>query len=140
MLGKNMELKEVASRMAELDICMMTTVSPAGVLTSRPMSNNGDVEYDGNSYFFTNEQTHLIGDIEKNKQVNLAFEANDGLYISVSGTAGLVRSQKQMKEHWNSDLDEWFSEGVNTPGLVMIHVKANRIKYWQDEKEGEVKL
>ena len=135
-----MELKEIAKKMAHLDICMLTTTAEDRSLTSRPMSNNGDVEYDGNSYFFTDESAHLVKDIEKNAQVNLSFEADDSLFISVSGNAKLIRDKKEMEAHWNPDIDEWFSDGIDTPGLVMVHVLAQRIKYWQNEKEGAVKL
>jgi general stress protein 26 len=126
--------------MAKLDICMLTTVSAEKALTARPMSNNGDVEYDGNSYFFSEESAHLVKDIEVNESVNLSFEAKDNLYISVSGTAKLIRDKEQMKQHWNSDIEKWYSEGVDTPGVIMIHVKANAIKYWLNREEGEVKL
>ena len=45
-----------------------------------------------------------------------------------------------MEEHWVSDLDQWFEDGLDTPGVAMVIVKAKRIKYWQGEDEGEVKL
>ena len=46
-------LKDVAELMKDIDLCMLTTTTENGALASRPMSNNGEVEYDGNSYFFT---------------------------------------------------------------------------------------
>ena len=42
-------LKDIATKMAKLDIALLTTHTSRGQLSSRPMSNNGDVEYDGNS-------------------------------------------------------------------------------------------
>jgi general stress protein 26 len=50
---KKVSLKKIADKMKNLDICMMTTQDGRNVYHSRPMSNNGKVEYDGNSYFFT---------------------------------------------------------------------------------------
>jgi general stress protein 26 len=42
------------------------------------------------------------------------------------------------RAHWTSDLDRWFVNGVDTPGIVLIKVKATRITYWDGEEEGEV--
>ena len=49
------ELAAVAALLAKLDICMMTTRASDGGLHGRPMSNNGEVEYDGDSSFFARE-------------------------------------------------------------------------------------
>lgn len=138
-MAKN-NLSDISSKMRKLDICMLTTQTNDGTLTSRPMSNNGDVEYDGNSYFFTFEESHTVRDIKDNPQVSLNFEGDKNLYISLSGKAKLITNKEKLEEHWLDELKQWFPEGVNTAGIVMIHVKANRLKYWQNEEEGEVKL
>ena len=133
-------LKEIAKKMGDLDICMFTTHTSRGLLATRPMSNNGEVEYDGNSYYFSDEKSRIVKDIEENGQVGLGFQGAKGLYISIAGTAHLVRNKATMQQHWNDSLNQWFKDGVDTDGVVMIHVKGNRIKYWQNEEQGEVKL
>lgn len=133
-------LKDISSKMRNLDICMMTTHSRNGVLASRPMSNNGDVEYDGNSYFFTYKESDVVEHIEANDNVNLSFCGQKNLYISVVGKAKLTEDKTELKEHWVKELNNWFKDGLETPGITMIHVKAITIKYWQGEDEGEVNL
>jgi general stress protein 26 len=133
-------LEEIADKMKNLDISMLTTQTDKGMLSSRPMSNNGEVAYNGNSYYFTYEQARTVQDITQNPNVNLGFEGPEQLYISIAGKADLIRDKAQMNEHWTKDLDIWFKQGIDTPGVVMIHVKAERIKYWQGEDEGEVKV
>ena len=133
-------LDAVSKKMKKLDICMMTTQTKTGLLTSRPMSNNGDVEYNGNSYFFTYEGAKTVKDIAENPSVNLSFSGANDLYISIVGKAKLIRTKAKMEEHWLKELEQWFKDGLDTAGIVMIHVKANRIKYWQREDEGEVKI
>ncbi len=131
-------LKDISSKMRNLSICMMTTHSRSGVLASRPMSNNGDVEYDGNSYFFTYKESDVVEHIEVNENVNLSFCGQKNLYISVVGKANLIQDKIELKEHWVKELNNWFKDGIETPGITMIHVKASTIKYWQGEDEGEV--
>ena len=52
----------------------------------------------------------------------------------------MIRDKAQFMAHWVPDLEAWFEQGVDTPGLVLIKVHAKRIKYWEGEEEGEVKL
>ena len=133
----NASLESIAQKMRKLDIAALTTVTDSGELATRPMSNNGDVEYDGNSYYFTFEQSRTVSDIERNPRVSLAFEGEEGLYVGVAGTAELIRDKAQFEEHWVPDLDEWFDQGADTPGLVLVKVKASRIKLWQGEDSQE---
>lgn len=135
-----LNLKDISKKMSKLDICMMTSQAPNGNLTSRPMSNNGDVEYDGNSYFFSYEEAEVIKEIKQNKHTNLSFQADDKFYISIVGSATLTTDKAKLKEHWVSNLNHWFKDGIDTPGIVLIHVKAETIKYWHKEDSGEVKL
>ncbi len=130
-------LKEISKKLKDIDLCMMTTVGPHGVVESRPMSNNGQVEYDGNSYFYTWEDSQLVKDLKKNKNVNLGFNGKKRLFVSVTGKARLTKNKKELEEHLTDGLDRWFKKGPETPGVVMVHVKAKRVKYWQDEEEGE---
>lgn len=135
-----LQLSDVSKMMSKLDICMMASSAPDGTLTSRPMSNNGDVEYDGNSYFFTYEKSEVISELKKNGNINLSFTGKDELYISITGKAQLIIDKRVLKEHWLDELEQWFEDGIDTPGIILIHVKADRIKFWHKDKQGEVKL
>lgn len=130
-------LEDIARKMRKLDIAMLTTVTLTGEVTGRPMSNNGDVAYEGESFYFTFEPSRTVADIENNPRVALAFEGDDSLYISVTGKAVLIRDKAQFAEHWVPDLDKWFDQGIDTPGLVLVKVMASRIKMWDGEASHE---
>ncbi len=134
-----LELSDISEAMKELDICMMATIADSGALESRPMSNNRQIDYKGDSYFFADGSSHVVKELAVNPQLCLAYQGRKQLYISVSGRADLVRERAKMEKHWNPDIEKWFAQGLDTPGLTMIHVKADRIKYWQNQEEGEVK-
>lgn len=133
-------LKELAAAMKDIDICMFTTTSPRGLILSRPMSNNREVEYDGDSYYYTFEDSEIVKDIKNNPQVGLSFQGKKDMYVSISGKATLVHTRATLAEHWTKGLDMWFKEGIDTPGIVMIHVKGNHVKYWQNEDQGELDM
>jgi general stress protein 26 len=138
-------LEDISDRMAGIDIAILSTHTDNGQIANRPMSNNGDVKYDGTSYYFTFEQARTVNDIEANNQVALGFTSrgsifSDAVYVAVEGVAELIRDKTAFKAHWTSDLDRWFANGVDTPGIVLIKVKATRITYWEGEDEGEIIL
>ncbi len=133
-------LSTIADKMAKLDICMMTTQNGRGTLNSRPMSNNGDVTYDGVSYFFTYEGSQKVKEIDGHSQVLLTFEGPKDLLISVAGKATLIRTRSMMEPHWMESLSQWFKDGLETEGIVMIRVKADRIRWWQRDEEGDLEL
>jgi general stress protein 26 len=140
---RKMSLKDISDVMKHVDICMMTTHGDA--MVSRPMSNNRDVEYDGDSFFFADGSADVVRELNVKPDVNLAYVHDPALvgsstYISVSGKADLVQDKAEMQKHWTPDLEAWFKEGVDTPGLTMIHVKADSVKYWKGGEEGELKV
>ncbi len=133
-------LSDLAKSMKAIDIAMLSTHSAGGEIAGRPMSNNGQVEYDGTSYYFTYEQSRTVSDIEGNASVGLAFQGEKAFQVAVEGQASLIRDRAAMKDHWTPDLDRWFKDGLDTEGLVMIQVDATRVHYWDGEDNGEVKL
>lgn len=133
-------LFDLSEKMRRIDIAMLSTHSENGTIAGRPMSNNGDVEYDGDSYYFTWEDTQMIADIERDPKVALAFQGENAFSVAVEGEAELIRDKHAIEEHWNADLDEWFEDGPQTQGVVMIKVHATRVHYWDGEENGEVKL
>lgn len=142
-MAKKTSLKQMAKMMADLDLCMFTTVAGRGMTASRPMSNNGDADYDGSSYFFTWAKSKLVRDITKNPHVSLSFVGSKRfkkLFISVTAKAKIIKTRAKMEPHWNKDLEIWFEDGLDTPGIAMIEVQASHIKYWYGMEEGEVKI
>lgn len=138
-------LADIAKDMAGIDIAILSTHTEGGQIANRPMSNNGDVAYDGTSYYFALQSTRVISDIEGNPKVALGFSSeagifSDGIYIAVEGEADLVRDKAAFQRHWNSDLDKWFEQGIETPGLVLIRVNAKRLTCWNGREEFDVKL
>lgn len=139
-------LQELAEKMADINFAMLVTRTEDGAVAARPMSNNGDVDYDGDSYFFTWDSSRMVSDIERDRQVALEMQDRAGLFgkpplmVSVSGSAELVRDKSQFAAHWQDELDRWFKDGIDTPGVVMIKVHADRIHYWDGEEDGELTL
>jgi general stress protein 26 len=61
-------------------------------------------------------------------------------FITVEGRAELILDKAEFVEHWTKDLDAWFKQGIDTPGLTLIKVVAERLHYWDGYDSGEITL
>ncbi len=107
-----MTLSDISKEMRDIDFAMLSTHTPGGGIAARPMSNNGDVEYDGDSFFFALDHTHVVSEIERDPHVGLSLQGRKGLFgtppifIAVEGNATLIRDKAEFETHWTSDLDQ----------------------------------
>jgi general stress protein 26 len=139
-------LADLAEKMRDLDFCMLSTRTESGAIASRPMSNNREVDYDGDGWFFTCHDTRMVEEIAADAQVGLSYQGKAGMlgmrpfFLAIEGRAELIRDKGQFAAHWTSGLDRWVEDGVDTRGLVLIKVHGERAHYWDGEDEGELLL
>lgn len=141
-----MTIQQISEKMRDIDFAVLSTRTANGAIAGRPMSNNREVEFDGDSYFFTCDDTRTVQDIRRDPQVGLAYQAKSGMlgmkpfFLTLEGRASLIKDKDEFRKHWTKDLDAWFKQGIETPGLTMIRVEAERLHYWDGYDEGELKL
>lgn len=143
-------LSEISAAMRDIDFCTLSARTADGSIGARPMSNNREVDFGGDAWFFTYDNARMVADIERDGQVGLVYQGKPGLlggvvgkpgiFIAVESDADLVRDKAQFAAHWDKGLDRWFPQDIDTPGLVLIHARARRIHYWDGEEEAEVPL
>ncbi len=92
-------LSDLAEKMKDIDFTMLSTHSPGGAIGARPMSNNREVDYDGNSWFFTRQDTQMVADIERDSQVGLSFQGKAGIFgvrpffIAIEGPSNFIGTE-----------------------------------------------
>src|SRR5215216_5493223 len=124
-------LEKLRELVEDIDFCMMTTVDESGDLHSRPMSSNGDIDADGDIWFFTSASSHKVSEIEKLPKVNVSFADPDNQhYVSISGTAQLVRDRNKIEELWRPEFKMWFPEGKDDPEIALLRVNLEKAEYW----------
>jgi general stress protein 26 len=141
----NLTLADIAKEMRSMDIAMLMTQTDDGRILGRLLRNNQDAEYVGDSYYFAWGYSPVVQDIERHPQVALTFHNEPSapakpLRINVEGRAEVIRDADAIHEHWSHRLDNWYDRGPDTPGLVMIKVRAHRVHYWNGAREGEIVL
>jgi general stress protein 26 len=139
-------LQDISEKMRDIDFAILSTRTSGGAIAARPMSNNRQVEYDGDNFFFTLQDTGTVRDVSAAANVGLGYQGKSGalgmkpFFITIEGKAELIRDKSQFAEHWTDDLDDWFKQGIDTPGLVLIKVRAERLHYWDGYHQGEIDL
>src|SRR6185369_2138855 len=104
-------LEKLREMIKDIDFCMLTTIDEQGDPHSRPMSSNGDIDPDGDLWFFTNASSHKVSEVEQSPKVNVSFADPDNQrYVSVTGTANLVRDRNKIDELWRPEFKMWFPE------------------------------
>lgn len=124
-------LEKLRELIKDIDFCMLTTVDDEGHLRSRPMSSNGEVEADGDLWFFTYASSHKVDEIRHDRRANVSFaDPKHHTYVSVTGNAELVRDRQKIAELWKPQFKIWFPRGIDEPDIALLKVHVTQAEYW----------
>ena len=136
---RNQSIEKLGDLINEIDFCMLTTMDD-GHLRSRPMSTQ-KFEFDGDLWFFTSDQTHKIEEIERDNRVNVSYaQPDEDRFVSVSGTAEMVKDRAKMEELWNPILKAWFPKGLEDPNLCLLKLLVEKAEYWESPSGALVQM
>ena len=94
--------------------------------------------FDGALWFFTRTKSAVAQEIAGSQQVNVTYvSAPEDRFVSVSGSASVVRDLDQTTRMWSAAYGQWFAGGASDPELSLIRIDTLRIEYW-DRKAGRM--
>lgn len=126
------EQQKLWEKIKDVRVAMLTTAEPDGSLRSRPMYTQ-QVEFSGDLWFFTADDSGKVAEIQKDRDVNLAYaEPKSSRYVSVSGKAELVHDRAKIDELWSPALKAWFNGGKDDPHLALLRIGVSGAEYWDD--------
>ena len=124
-------LEKLRQLIKDIDFCMLTTIDEQGDPHSRPMSSNGDIDQNGDLWFFTQASSHKVSEIKNSPKVNVSFaDPKDQRYVSVTGSAQLERDAKKIDELWRPEFKMWFPEGKDDPEVALLRIRLEKAEYW----------
>ncbi|HEU0252792.1 MAG TPA: pyridoxamine 5'-phosphate oxidase family protein [Pyrinomonadaceae bacterium] len=125
------DLQKLREMVKDIDFCMLTTVDQNGDPHSRPMSSNGDIDPNGDIWFFTAASSHKVSEIAELPKVNVSFADPDNQhYVSITGTAQLISDRKKIDELWRPEFKMWFPKGKDDPEVALLKVRLEKAEYW----------
>ena len=125
------KLEKLREMIKDIDFCMLTTIDEQGDPHSRPMSSNGDIDKNGDIWFFTQASSHKVSEIQNSPKVNVSFaDPDDHRYVSVTGSGRLERDPKKIDELWRPEFKMWFPEGKDDPEISLLRISLEKAEYW----------
>ena len=122
----------------DIPFAMFTTVTAGGGLRSRPMVASENA-FDGTLWFFTRTSSAVAQEVAGNRMVNVTYvSAPEDRFVSVSGSASVVRDVERAAGMWSSAYNQWFAGGPSDPELSLIRIEIERVEFW-DRKAGRMR-
>lgn len=129
-VDREAHIRTLAQLIEGVDIAMLTTRKADGSLVSRPLGTQ-QVEFDGDLWFATGADSEKVAEIVADPQVNVAYASKgQNSYVSVAGSAAIVRDHARIDELWSPAMKIFFPGGKDDPNLVLIRVRAESAEYW----------
>ena len=122
------ELERLGGLIDKARIGIITTVNDEGRLVSRPMAVKKR-EFDGDLWFFTEDPSHKTTEVRAHPEVNVALESGKG-WVSLAGTAEVVKDVAKIDELWDTAAEAWFAEGRDDPKVALLKVSAHSAEFW----------
>ncbi|HZH04854.1 MAG TPA: pyridoxamine 5'-phosphate oxidase family protein [Myxococcaceae bacterium] len=133
-------VKMLAKMIKGMRIAMLSSVEADGTIHARPMATQ-DLEFNGTLWFFTQASSHKVEEVDRDPHVNVAFsDEGNARYVSMSGTAELVRDAAKIREYWSPILKAWFKGGPEDPDLALLKVSVQHAQYWDAPSSRMVRL
>ena len=122
--------QKVWGMIKDIQTALLVTTGRGGQLHGRPMAAL-NVTFDGELWFASREGTPKLDDIGDHQQVLLAYsEPKSQNYLSLSGSAALVRDPAMVKTLWTEAMRVWFPKGPDDPSITLIKVAVESAEYW----------
>ena len=132
------DIATIGAIISSAKIALLTTQGEGGALHSRPLRVQ-EQEFDGTLWFFTQEPSEKTEEIAAHPQVNASFESGKG-YLSVAGTASVVRDEAKIDELWSKAVEAWFPEGREDPTVALLKIDAESAEVWSVDEPRPVTL
>ena len=144
------KLDELYDLIDDIEIAMMTTRRPDGMLVTRPMDTQAgrDDVPGADLWFVTSIETHKTDELEADPHVSLGYY-NDSTkeWVSVSGHATLSQDRELLHKLYQRDWKAWFPDeggkkdgGPDDPRLALICVDAHSVIYMKATHSRPVQL
>lgn len=134
------QLETIRTKIEHVDCGMLTTSDDAGILTSRPMTQQ-QLDSEGRIWFFTSDKSPFTHELLNHPQVNVSFsDARASLHVSISGHAQLLKDRDKAQQMWNPLLKTWFPAGLDDPHLALIRVSIETAEYWDSRASSMAQL
>lgn len=113
----------------KIETAIMVTMDDEGRFRGRPMQaakREGDT-----LWFFTAAPTPKTAEVDDDGRVLLAYsDPGSQNYVSIYGTAEVVRDVAKQQALWTEPLRAWFPKGPEGAEVALLQVACSGAEYW----------
>jgi len=107
------------------------TKSSDNAIISRPMHTMIESEIEPAIWMFTKENSDACEHILNSPQCSIFYsEPANNTFMSVVGTAEIVRDKKKMGDLWHPMMRAWYPDGIEDDSIVLIKFTPQSAKIW----------
>ena len=122
-------LEKLSGMIKHIQTAMLTT-EDGPHLRARPMVAV-QKDFTGELYFYTRASSHKVTEVGTHERVGVSYsDSHDQNYVSLSGTAELVRDKAEIEAHWAEAMRTWFPKGTDDPDIGILKVSVDQAEYW----------
>jgi general stress protein 26 len=130
--------KHLVQMLRDFETGVLVTKTSDGGFHGRPMEV-AKVDDDGGLYFSASLNSPKIAEIDADNTVGVFFQKAKQ-WVSLSGTAEVLRDRSLIDELWQESWKVWFPEGKQSPEIGIVHVKPTGGEYWDISGERGVRF
>ena len=113
-----------------LDTAMLITHTSQGYLNARPMGV-AELSDTGEIFFVSAGSSAKVKEIKADSDVTLVFQGKQK-FISMNGSAVVLKDQALVDKLWSEAWRVWFPEGKTDPSLRILKVSPTDAEYWDN--------
>jgi general stress protein 26 len=132
-----MSFREFLAILEDFDDAMLVT-RRGEALRSRPMLIAESTDT-GRLWFLSSATSGKLEELAVHPEVNVALQ-DGGSFLSISGTAQVVRDGDKAQQLWSEAQRPWFPCGPEDPNLILIEVTPQVAEYWDRSGLGGVRF
>lgn len=138
MSTENLQRKEAIEKLKDLvdyiDIGMLSTFQEGTDYPySIPMSRQ-EVDEDGTLWFLFSSESETYRHLTRNNKISATFsDIRDYRFLSINGTAEILRDQARIDKYWNKFMEAWFEKGSQDETIRVLKVTPSEAHYWDNK-------
>ncbi len=132
-------LEKLSGMIKHIQTAMLTS-EDGDHLRARPMVA-AQKDFTGELFFFTHASAHKVAEVGAKHRVGVTYaDSHHQLYVSLSGSAEVVRDKAEVTAHWAEPMRTWFPKGVEDPDIAILKVHVDQAEYWDTPSSTMVHL
>ena len=132
------KIKALAEKASTCFFC--TRIRSSEAFRVRPMSVQ-EIGENGDCWFLSADDSDHNKELAEDPHMQLLFQGSHySDFLSLFGSARIMRDRQKIEQLWQPLVKAWFTEGIDDPRITVIRFTPSEGYYWETKHGGLVAL